>query len=220
MSARNKYFPVVFENGETVASSETPAYQWDKGVVLLLSGIEIPNGSILEANCYYDSQENSVTSAVSVQDNQIQVSVPDIVMAKGVQVFATVQITKDDSTITIYEARLPLIRRAKPHDYEMSDSQKEIVDQLISAVNEAMGSINKFTNLDATLETIDELEEPDVTLSSTEDTTTFDFVFPTWIPMTDEEIDAQLDKLVPAEDQRVFIGEAISSEEIEDLMDW
>ena len=53
-----------------------------------------------------------------------------------------------------------------------------------------MRSINKFTNLDATLETIDELEEPDVTLSSTEDTTTFDFVFPTWIPMTDEEIDA------------------------------
>ena len=192
MGVRNKYFPVVYEEGETVSSSETPAYQWDKGVILVLSGIEVPEGSILQANCHFDTQDNAVTSLVTVQNGEIQVAVPDIVMTRGVQVFATVQLTKSDSTITIYEARLPLIRRAKPHDYEQDEGEDTIVDDLISAVNEATALINKFANVEATLETSEEIDEPTVAVSSTEDTTTFNFTFPQQTPITTEEIEAQI----------------------------
>ena len=153
MAVKTKYFNVEFGEGETVASADTPAYQWDKGIVLVLSGIELADGYVLEANCRFDSQDNGITSYTSVSDGKINIHVPDLVLTKGVQVFATVQLTADDSTVTIYEARLPVLHRAKPHGYEITEDDKTMLDELADAINQAVAIVGKFQNVEATIAT-------------------------------------------------------------------
>ena len=118
----------------------------------------------------------------------IYVSVPDIVLTKGVQVFCYLSLTTatEDgeadggfATSTVYEVRLPVLRRAKPHDYEaMADSDRSAIDALLSAVNASAARLRKFENLNATVEIGAADSEPGVSVESMDSSTNFSFSLP------------------------------------------
>lgn len=179
-NAKSKIIPVHYEPGERVGEGDTGVYQYDKGIILRLEGCEGLNPTtVLEATCAFDTQEQAVPANCEVDDGYILVAVPDICLTKGVPVFAYVTLTEDDSTVTQYEARLSVSRRAKPHDYELSDSDMSEVEALLDAVNTAAERLKKLTNILATVEQTHPGSLPYVEVTNPDDeSTSFDFRLP------------------------------------------
>ena len=188
--------PVTFQPGETVAVAATSVYQWDRGIELCLSGsLDWAAGAatVFEAVCSFDTQENGAPAAVRVDPDtgSIYVSVPDIVLTKGVQIFCYLSLTTGSSAdggadggfaaSTVYEVRLPVLRRAKPHDYEaMADSDRSAIDALLSAVNASAARLRKFENLTATVTLTEPDSEPGVSVESTDSSTNWNLC--DWLP--------------------------------------
>lgn len=71
MAVKTKYIAVYYDAWKTILSAATSAYQQDKGIVLVLNEIDLPEDYVLEENCSFDSQEYAVTSAANVEDGKI-----------------------------------------------------------------------------------------------------------------------------------------------------
>lgn len=190
----------IMENGETVATCSTSAYQWDTGVQISLSGI--PSDMIYSAQAAFDGQQAAVPAAVTVDPPNILITVPDVVLIRGKQVFVYLEVTDNEGVTVYYEIRLPVVARSKPVSYESTQEEETAIGQLIATAQELLDKIAKLTNIEATAQTGDELGVAANTIGG--DTTSFDFTFPE--PHVDLELsvaDGQLEYTVDGGETQV-----------------
>lgn len=119
--------------GTATMVTTTPKYQWDRGQLLNIVGLELPEVYKVDFS-NYESKE----SAVSSLNSEDGVSIPDELFDTGLPIYAFVVVPDDDSTTTEYKIIIPVIKRPEPTDIEPTPEQQSLIDELIIRLNTAV----------------------------------------------------------------------------------
>ena len=90
--------------------------QWDFGQMLKICGLCIP-GDTIEVH-FSDGRMNALRVIGEVQDGEITVRIPDILLQTGRDLTAYIYLTNSGEGRTIRTVHLKVQPRAKPEDYE------------------------------------------------------------------------------------------------------
>lgn len=110
----------------------TPVYQYDYGQVLQITGVELPSA-------YEVHFSNSVHCNASVHIGDSNgVAIPDVYFQSGRTVYAWLFLhSGDDDGETEFLITIPVIRRAKPADYEITPSDQSAISEAVERLNSA-----------------------------------------------------------------------------------
>lgn len=125
---------VVLSEGCTSLSATKPAYQYDYGQVLKITGIDLPT-----AYQVHFSNNKSSGDSITMIGNADGVLIPDEVLATGSDVYAFLFLqTGESDGETEYRITIPVHQRPAITDYEPTPAQQGAIDQLISALNDGV----------------------------------------------------------------------------------
>ncbi len=125
---------VVLSEGCTSLSATKPAYQYDYGQVLKITGIDLPT-----AYQVHFSNNKSSGDSITMIGNADGVLIPDEVLATGSDVYAFLFLqTGESDGETEYRITIPVHPRPAITDYEPTPAQQGAIDQLISALNDGV----------------------------------------------------------------------------------
>ena len=114
-----------------------PRHQWDYGQLLRFAGtIDLPN--VYEVHFANDGQPE----AARILSDGSPVAIPDELFQTGADILAWVYVhTEADDGETVYRARIPVIARAKPADYEPTPTEVGIEEQSNALLNQEIADI-------------------------------------------------------------------------------
>lgn len=117
------------------ATTVTPRYQWDKGVVLCIKNIQ-PKESVF-LHCSFEGQRTpAYVMTMELKDRNLYGVIPDEMFQQAKQIRCYLYMDNSENGTTIFEVAIPVIPRAKPSDY-IYDPMEVIPDvgELLSAWN-------------------------------------------------------------------------------------
>lgn len=123
----------VFANNGTMATTQTPLWQYDYGQILVIQGLQLPTS--------YEVQfcNSTDTTAITSIGNADGVTIPDQFLRSGERIYAYIYLhTGEDDGETEYKVTIPVMDRAEPTDIEPTPAQESTIGQLISALNDAV----------------------------------------------------------------------------------
>lgn len=131
----NKEIEVQFSDVDKVIRV-APRYQWDYGVTINLSGLvaDLP----VYFHCAFEKQVSpAIIVATQVVDGVYSAVIPNELFMQPNSIRCYVYIGDDDSGSTVFEVRVPIIRRARPGDYVYypSDNILNVTDVLYEINN-------------------------------------------------------------------------------------
>lgn len=117
--------------------------QWDKDVLLHVSGDEIPN--TFEIHMGYDGISEAYRFPLSKNDGVATVKIPNVLLEQTRNIKAWIYVIDAEGCRTTKTISIPMAKREKPAEYEASldDPQKDAVEQLIENTNELIDAIEK-----------------------------------------------------------------------------
>lgn len=111
-----------------------PAYQYDYGMILKFSGIELP-----QAYEVHFSNTEFCGESISQIGDADGVTIPDEMFLNGNPIYAWTYLhTGEDDGETVYKAVIGVNKRAKPSDIEPTPVQQDVITQAIAALNVAV----------------------------------------------------------------------------------
>lgn len=111
-----------------------PAYQYDYGMILKFSGIDLP-----QAYEVHFSNTEFCGESISQIGNSDGVTIPDEMFLNGNPIYAWTYLhTGEDDGETVYKAVIGVNKRAKPSDLEPTPVQQDAITQAIAALNVAV----------------------------------------------------------------------------------
>ena len=113
---------------------KTSLYQWDRGVKLRITGIDLPENY----EVHFSNQQFSGDAKVAIGDAS-GVVIPDEYTSTGRTIYAWL-VLQDDPTNekSMFTVVIPVIKRPMPEDEELTPSQRTYIDEAIAAMNEAV----------------------------------------------------------------------------------
>lgn len=132
MAAYNVY-NAVFDGTHKRAVVVPPAWQWDTGQVLRISGTDFDFPS--KTQVQFTVNGETLTSVAGVIDGVATVSIPDAVFENEGNVPVYIYVSEDDATAeTLYTAMLTVRSRSKPEDYsDPTEAEQTMFQQAIDA---------------------------------------------------------------------------------------
>ena len=129
--------------GALRTTTTVPRHQWDYGQLLRFAGtIDLPN--VYEVHFANEGQPE----AARILSDGSPVAIPDELFQTGADILAWVYVhTEAEDGETVYRARIPVIARAKPEDYEPTPTEIGIVEQAIEALNHAVDNVDNFPEI-------------------------------------------------------------------------
>ena len=111
-----------------------PAYQYDYGMILKFSGIELP-----QAYEVHFSNTEFCGESISQIGDETGVTIPDEMFLSGSPIYAwTFLHTGEDDGETVYKTVISINKRAQPSDIEPTPVQQDVITQAIAALNTAV----------------------------------------------------------------------------------
>lgn len=111
-----------------------PAYQYDYGMILKFSGIELP-----QAYEVHFSNTEFCGESISQIGDVDGVTIPDEMFLSGAPIYAwTFLHTGEDDGETVYKTVISINKRAQPSDIEPTPVQQDVITQAIAALNTAV----------------------------------------------------------------------------------
>lgn len=107
-------------------------FQYNRGMILKFMDVDLPATYRVD---FSNSLTGQSKTCVGTADGVI---VPLEMMAKGCTVYAWAVIANENSTVTVYQAMIPISPRAEPTDEAPNPEQQQVIDQLIAAMNQAV----------------------------------------------------------------------------------
>ncbi len=130
----------VLSEGCVTTSATAPAYQYDYGQILQITGIELPT-----AYQVHFSNDRSSGDSITMIGDADGVAIPDELLATGKDVYAFLFLqTGATDGETEYRITIPVHPRPAITDYEPAPTQQGAIDQLISALNDAVDTADGF----------------------------------------------------------------------------
>ena len=121
----------VFESGQTVAKASPALWQWNRGQVLKIEGVELPTAFKI----HFSNSQTVGTSKPSI-GSAAGTRIPNEYLESGKTVYAFFWLSESDSVgETLYRIDIPVSRRPKPTDEEPSPEEESEIDELIAALN-------------------------------------------------------------------------------------
>lgn len=123
--------------GALRTTTTVPRHQWDYGQFLRFAGtIDLP--SVYEVHFAAEGQQE----AARILTDGSPVPIPDGLFITGLDIRAWVYVhTAAEDGETVYLAKIPVIPRAKPEDYEPTPAKVGIVEQAIEMLNREIDDI-------------------------------------------------------------------------------
>lgn len=132
----------VLTEGCVTTSATAPAYQYDYGQILQITGIDLPTAY----QVHFSNNRNSGDS-ITMIGNADGVAIPDELLATGSDVYAFLFLqTGATDGETEYRITIPVHPRPAITDYEPTPTQQGAIDQLISALNDAVETADGFAS--------------------------------------------------------------------------
>ena len=111
-----------------------PAYQYDYGMILKFSGIELP-----QAYEVHFSNTEFCGESISQIGDADGVTIPDEMFLSGAPIYAWTYLhTGLDDGETVYKTVISINKRAQPSDIEPTPVQQDVITQAIAALNTAV----------------------------------------------------------------------------------
>lgn len=123
----------AYLHGKTVCKT-APVYQYNSGMVLELVGADLP------ANYRADFSNSEHGTSKAVLGTGTTVSVPYEYFVPGATIHCWIVLSGDDYTVTKLHIMIPVDGRARPTDEEPTPDEQNIIDQAITALNEAVSA--------------------------------------------------------------------------------
>ena len=123
----------VFANNGTMATTQTPLWQYDYGQILVIQGLQLPQAYEVH---FCNSTDTATITSIGNADG---VEIPDQFLRSGERIYAYVYLhTGEDDGETEYKITIPVMDRAEPTDIEPTPAQESTIGQLITALNDAV----------------------------------------------------------------------------------
>lgn len=128
----NNVITAVFSSSNITYTK--PAYQYDYGMILKFSGIELP-----QAYEVHFSNTEFCGESISQIGDESGVTIPDEMFLSGSPIYAwTFLHTGEDDGETVYKTVISINKRAQPSDIEPTPVQQDVITQAIAALNVAV----------------------------------------------------------------------------------
>ena len=128
----NNIITAAFANSDITYTK--PAYQYDYGMILQFSGIDLP-----QAYEVHFSNTEFCGESISQIGDKTGVTIPDEMFLNGNPIYAWTYLhTGEDDGETVYKAVISVNKRAKPSDLEPTPVQQDAITQAIAALNVAV----------------------------------------------------------------------------------
>lgn len=119
--------------GGTRYANTRPAWLIDHGMVLKLSGVELPE------TYFVDFANSKAEQATRVLGNADGVVIPDeYFLSKAQQIYAWVYLTTGDSGFTTLQVTIPLAQRPDVTDEPPTPQETDLIEQAIAALNDGV----------------------------------------------------------------------------------
>ena len=132
MSSEKNIIKVYFK-GTHLTHSKTQ-YQYNHGMILHFADLNLPQAF----ETHFANKQHGNSKTVIGSENKVEI--PDEYFWTGAnEIFAWVYLHSDvDDGETVYEVRIPLVKRAKPSDEEPLPDQQSVIDRAIAELNHAV----------------------------------------------------------------------------------
>lgn len=128
----NNIISAVFSSSNITYTK--PAYQYDYGMILKFSGIELP-----QAYEVHFSNTEFCGESISQIGDESGVTIPDEMFLSGAPIYAWTYLhTGLDDGETVYKTVISINKRAQPSDIEPTPVQQDVITQAIAALNTAV----------------------------------------------------------------------------------
>ena len=128
----NNIITAAFANSDITYTK--PAYQYDYGMILKFSGIELP-----QAYEVHFSNTEFCGESISQIGDESGVTIPDEMFLSGSPIYAWTYLhTGEDDGETVYKAVIGVNKRARPSNLEPTPVQQDAITQAIAALNVAV----------------------------------------------------------------------------------
>lgn len=136
MSSEKNIIKVYFK-GTHLTHSKTQ-YQYNHGMILHFADLNLPQAF----ETHFANKQHGNSKTVIGSENKVEI--PDEYFWTGAnEIFAWVYLHSDvDDGETVYEVRIPLVKRAKPSDEEPLPEQQSAIDRAIAELGHAVETTN------------------------------------------------------------------------------
>lgn len=136
MSSEKNIIKVYFK-GTHLTHSKTQ-YQYNHGMILHFADLDLPQAF----ETHFANKQHGNSKTVIGSENKVEI--PDEYFWTGAnEIYAWVYLHSDvDDGETVYEVRIPLVKRAKPSDEEPLPEQQSAIDRAIAELSHAVETTN------------------------------------------------------------------------------
>ena len=128
----NNIITAAFANSDITYTK--PAYQYDYGMILKFSGIELP-----QAYEVHFSNTEFCGESISQIGDESGVTIPDEMFLSGSPIYAWTYLhTGEDDGETVYKTVISINKRAQPSNIEPTPVQQDVITQAVAALNTAI----------------------------------------------------------------------------------
>lgn len=98
---------------------KTPVHQWDTGIVLKITGVNLPTGTTVQ----FDSKRTTYNFEIESSGTGFLCEVPNACLGDDMagDLMAHIHVATSDYGVVIYDVHIPVIRRMKPATYISSN---------------------------------------------------------------------------------------------------
>ena len=148
MSSKQNIIYIYFKGKHLITSKSQ--YQYNHGQFLYFADLNLP-----QAFEVHFSNKDKGDSKTQIGSNKL-VEIPDEYFWNGaLMIYAWIYLHSETTDgETVYEVRIPLIKRAKPTDEELLPQQQGTIDRAIAELNNAINVTNENANKTETDKTI------------------------------------------------------------------
>lgn len=167
----------VFSGGARSVVTEAQ-YMWAKGQILLIEGLDLPTAF----RVYFSNKKKGKGVSKPVLGQYNVCLIPDEYFEKNKNIKAWAMVVGEDHREIEYDIEIPIIDTSKTEDEDPDSAEINIVDQAITALNDAAQTVadatEKIESMTVSSETLPEGSEATVTKTEEEGVVNLNFGIP------------------------------------------
>ena len=118
-----------------------PLWQWDRGIVLQFTGVELPS----PFEVHFAATDSDKAKPVVGENSAVIIPASALQTAGTLNAYIYLHDTEDDGE-TVYHAVIPVRQRQEPEDYDPTPEQESIVAELITLLQDATDDAEHYAD--------------------------------------------------------------------------